>query len=177
MMQVCISKLNNTIASLAEITKVQKNVEETLEVVLFEEVLDNVKTDIEPLIIDAKAVIEEHLDIKEILFNHAYLRSIIYNLLTNAIKYRSPARPLQIKIRTYRESAYIVLSVKDNGLGLTKDQQSKLFSLFRRFHTHVEGSGTGLYLIKRIIENKDGRVEVESELEVGSEFKIFFPNN
>jgi PAS domain S-box-containing protein len=174
MMKVSISNLNKTITNLTEITKVQKDVEESLEVVSFQEVLENVKTDIEQLIIDSKAIVEEELDIKEILFNRAYLRSIIYNLLTNAIKYRSFERPLQIKIRTYRDATYSVLSVKDNGLGLTKDQQAKLFSLFKRFHSHVEGSGTGLYLIKRIIENKNGRVEVESEVNAYSEFKVFF---
>jgi PAS domain S-box-containing protein len=177
MMKVSISNLNKTITNLTEITKVQKDVEESLEVVSFQEVLTEVKADIAQLILDSKAIVEEVLDMKEILFNRAYLRSIIYNLLTNAIKYRSPVRPLEIKISTYREFTYSVLSVKDNGLGLTKDQQSKLFSLFRRFHSHVEGSGTGLYLIKRIIENRNGRVEVESELEAGSEFKVFFASN
>jgi signal transduction histidine kinase len=174
MMNVSILNLHKTISHLIDITKIQNNEDDTLAVISFKEIVDNVKADINPQIIESGAAIEETFDIKEILFNRAYLKSILYNLLTNAIKYRSSARPLKIKISTYKDSAYTVLSVKDNGLGLTKAQQSKLFTLFKRFHSHVEGSGTGLYLIKRIIENKGGKIEVLSELDAGSEFKIFF---
>lgn len=174
MMKASIYNLSNTIAHLTEVTKIQKDAKETLETVYFQAVLDNIKIDIEQLIIDSGAEIEAVFDEKEILFNRINLRSIIYNLLTNAIKYRSPLRPLQIKISTYRDSGYTVLSVKDNGLGLTASQKSKLFSLFKRFHTHVAGTGVGLFLIKRIIENNNGKIEVESEFEKGSEFKVFF---
>ncbi len=64
--------------------------------------------------------------------------------------------------------------VKDNGLGINKKHHSKLFLMFKRLHTHVEGSGIGLYIIKRIVENNGGKIEVESEENEGSEFKVYF---
>ena len=67
-----------------------------------------------------------------------------------------------------------MLSVKDNGLGFEPGFKTKLFSMFKRFHDHVEGTGIGLYIIKRIIENKGGKIEVESELDKGSTFKVYF---
>ncbi len=174
LMNISVVNLNQTVINLTEITKVQKDIEESLETISFIEILNQIKIDIAQLIVESGAGIEENFEVPEIIFNRAYLRSIVYNLVSNAIKYRSPLRPPQVKISTYTESDYIVLSVKDNGLGLTASQQSKLFSLFKRFHNHVEGSGTGLYMIKRMVENKSGKIEVKSEPGIGSEFKVFF---
>ncbi|QNP54288.1 sensor histidine kinase (plasmid) [Hymenobacter qilianensis] len=67
-----------------------------------------------------------------------------------------------------------VLEVTDNGLGLTEGQQAQLFGLFQRVHTHVEGSGVGLYLVKKMVENSGGRIDVESQPGVGSTFRVYF---
>jgi signal transduction histidine kinase len=64
--------------------------------------------------------------------------------------------------------------VQDNGLGLSPAQQSKLFTMFKRMHTHVEGTGIGLYIVKRIIENNGGKIDVESEQGKGTVFKVYF---
>jgi signal transduction histidine kinase len=105
------------------------------------------------------------------------LRSILYNLITNGIKYRSPERVPEIQVQTFQENGYTVLCVQDNGLGLSPTQQSKLFNMFKRLHTHVEGSGIGLYIIKRIIENSGGKIGVESELGRGTTFKVLFKHD
>jgi signal transduction histidine kinase len=57
--------------------------------------------------------------------------------------------------------------VQDNGLGLDLTRERELFSMFQRYHTHVEGSGIGLYMVKKIVENAGGRIEVESKLDLG----------
>jgi signal transduction histidine kinase len=103
-------------------------------------------------------------------------RSIVYNLLSNAIKYRSPDRPPVVRVHCRPEGEYSELSVSDNGLGLdlSADKREKLFAMFKRLHNHVEGSGVGLYMVKRMIENAGGRIEVESTLGEGSTFKVYF---
>jgi signal transduction histidine kinase len=58
--------------------------------------------------------------------------------------------------------------VEDNGLGISKDNIPNLFSMFKRFHDHVDGSGVGLYIVKRIIENAGGKIELTSELGKGN---------
>jgi signal transduction histidine kinase len=68
-----------------------------------------------------------------------------------------------------------VLTVQDDGLGLTPTQQGRLFGLFQRLHTHVEGSGVGLYLGKHIIENAGGTSTVQSEAGVGTSFTVILP--
>jgi two-component system, sensor histidine kinase and response regulator len=174
MIRISISKFNNTIKDLTEITKVQKDLEADLETVSFQEVASDIKSDIRKLITDAQATILEEFEVPEIMYAKKNLRSILYNLITNGIKYRSPERVPEIHLQTFQENGYTVLCVQDNGLGLSPNQQSKLFNMFKRLHTHVEGSGIGLYIIKRIIENSGGKIGVESELGRGTTFKVLF---
>ena len=70
----------------------------------------------------------------------------------------------------------MVLEVEDNGLGLSEAQQARLFGLFQRLHTHVEGTGVGLYMLKRIVDNADGTIAVRSQLGLGTTFIITLPD-
>jgi hypothetical protein len=99
-------------------------------------------------------------------------------LISNGIKYRSPQRPLKMKIRTTKGKGTIALEVSDNGLGMNLDQFSRsIFGLYKRFHTHTDGKGLGLYLVKLQIESLGGKIEVASELNVGTTFKVIFPDS
>ncbi len=79
-----------------------------------------------------------------------------------------------IDIRCESTPTHQVLTVKDNRLGMESGRLSQLFTMFKRFHDHVEGTGIGLYMIKKMIENAGGRIEVESQVGVGSTFKVYF---
>ena len=68
-----------------------------------------------------------------------------------------------------------MLAVQDNGLGLDQTQQGRLFQVFQRLHTHVEGSGVGLYMVKRLVENAGGTIAVQSQPDVGSIFTVTLP--
>ncbi|WP_048825858.1 sensor histidine kinase [Hymenobacter sp. DG25B] len=103
------------------------------------------------------------------------LRSIVYNLLSNAIKYQRPGCPPEVRLHCRSTKSTIVLEVQDNGLGLNEVQQGQLFGLFRRLHDHVDGSGIGLYMVKRMVENAGGNIAVRSEIGVGSTFIITLP--
>ncbi len=104
-----------------------------------------------------------------------YVESILYNLLSNAIKYRDPTRIPIITLTTEVEPEFVCLIISDNGLGinLTKYKQN-MFTLYRRFHTHMEGKGLGLYLVKTQITALGGKIDVESELDKGTIFKVYF---
>jgi len=109
-----------------------------------------------------------------ISFSRTNFKSILSNLLTNAIKYRDSERALKISIRCYSETEYSVLEVEDNGLGIKKENISKIFEMFRRIHHHVEGSGIGLYIVKRIVDNSGGKIEVDSVEGKGTRFRVYF---
>lgn len=104
------------------------------------------------------------------------LQSVFFNLLSNSLKYAAPDRPACIRISSTPDlvTGRPVLTVQDNGLGINLHRFGpQLFQLFRRFHTHVEGTGMGLYLINRIVQNHGGRLEVSSVVDEGTTFQIY----
>lgn len=175
MIDISVGKLKNTIGCLSDVTKIAKNLDQQTELISIARIVEDIKLDINHLIEAAKPVFKEEYKVEQVELPRANFRSIAYNLISNAIKYRSPQRSLVIEINTFAEEEYTVFSVKDNGLGLLPQQQNKLFTMFKRLHSHVEGTGIGLYIVKRIVENIGGRVIVESSLEEGTTFSVYFP--
>src|SRR6266850_5665888 len=105
---------------------------------------------------------------------HPMVVSILYNLISNALKYRSMDRDPVIEITSDADERYFVLTVKDNGLGIDlKRHGESLFKMYKRFHPHTEGKGLGLYLIKMQVEALNGRIEVNSQINSFTEFKVF----
>ncbi|WP_017729699.1 PAS domain-containing sensor histidine kinase [Nafulsella turpanensis] len=107
--------------------------------------------------------------------NKAYLYSVFYNLLSNAIKYRSPERPLKVDIKCFgSKERGTILSFTDNGSGFDRKTAGKdVFKLYKRFHTHSEGRGIGLFLVRTHLEAMGGHIEVSSQLNVGTRFLIY----
>jgi signal transduction histidine kinase len=124
-----INQLHKTIYDLSEITKAQKEIKGDSEINI-KEVINEVLGDIHHLVEDSNAVIEKDIQVENIYFNKSNLRSIVVNLLTNAIKYRSNERPLKIVITTLLSEKEILLIIEDNGLGISQRNQLKLFSMF-----------------------------------------------
>lgn len=168
-------RFKNTIQDLTEITKVQKGQYEETETIPFVEIIEDVKTVIKDQIKKNGAEIFTDFGVAELKFSRKNLRSILYNFISNAIKYSSPERKPVIHLSTRKQDNFILLSISDNGLGLSPANQRKIFQMFKRFHDHVEGTGIGLYIVKRIIDNAGGKIEVESEVGKGTTFNIFFP--
>lgn len=169
-----INRLKSTISNLTEIAKVQKEDAEQ-EIVSVSKVLEEVSTDLYKLMKDNDVVLEKRLEEDHIAIAPKNLRSIIYNLLSNAIKYRSQERIPKIVIETKRQDTYLQIRVADNGIGIGENNLQKMFRMFKRFHTHVEGTGIGLYIVKRMVENAGGKIEVESRVEVGTTFGVYLP--
>ena len=113
----------------------------------------------------------------EIEYPPLHLNRILHNLLTNSMKYKSPDRLLKIEVKTRKINGSVCLNVKDNGLGFDAEKQGgKVFGLFKRLHTHVEGVGVGLYIVKSIVEAHGGKIEVISRPNEGALFSIHLNN-
>ena len=175
MIKKSILKFKDTIQALTEVARANKNVDEDLELVNIRELLDDIKFSIKDIIESSNADIKEFLENEEIYFSKSNLRSILINLITNSIKYRSSLRDPLIEIHFRKENENHVLIVRDNGLGIPKEHYHKIFLMFKRVHSHAEGTGIGLYLVKRIVENEGGTVSLESEIGEGTTFSIVLP--
>jgi PAS domain S-box-containing protein len=171
-----VDRFKHTVEDLTEISRMQKGLSEypPEEIMNIKEVYDDIMADFSYPAHRKACFIQTDFQVYQLQFSKKNLRSILYNLISNAIKYQSPERDCIVKIQTQLEEPYVVLSVKDNGIGVSKRHQEDMFTMFRRFHDHVEGTGVGLYMVKRIVENAGGRIEVESEEGTGTEVKVFF---
>lgn len=177
LISISVEKFKTTISDLTEISKVQKGGDDFVEELIIEDIFKDTQVNIQELILASKAKI--HVDFTKcpsIRFARKNLRSIFYNLLSNAIKYAHPDRAPEIMVSSDCDSSYIKLRVVDNGMGIAAAKQSQIFSMFKRFHDHVEGSGIGLYIVKRIVENAGGKIELVSTVGEGTDFLLTIPN-
>ncbi len=176
LIQGAVERFKRTIDHLTDLTKLQKAYLQPAVAVDLADVVEDVRLDLlAQLQATGGQLAVDLAQVPALSFPLKHLRSIIYNLLSNALKYRCPSRAPRVWLRTYPADAYYVLEVQDNGLGLEAAQQAKLFGLFQRMHDHVEGSGVGLYMVRKIAENAGGRIEVESHVGTGSTFRVYFP--
>lgn len=176
LIEASIDRFKNTILELTNIARLQKDEEQPNPATNLSSVVDEVLLDLEVMIHETESSIATQLeDCGHLPLSHKNLKSVVHNLLSNAIKYRSPQRKPLINIICSKQHQGNVLTVSDNGLGLKQKDLKKIFSMFTRMHTHVEGSGVGLYLVKRIIDNIGGKLEVSSQEDVGTTFTIVLP--
>ncbi|OUJ68716.1 PAS domain-containing sensor histidine kinase [Hymenobacter crusticola] len=171
-----VGRFQLTIGQLTDISRLQLVHAGPAEPVVLAPVVENVRLDLAPAIgaADVRLSVEVAPDLV-VSFSPANLRSIVYNLLSNAVKYRAADRPAQVRVHAEQTASEVVLTVQDNGLGMSEVQQRQLFGLFQRLHTHVEGTGVGLYITKRLIENAGGRIAVQSQPGAGTTFTVTFP--
>jgi PAS domain S-box-containing protein len=172
-----VDRLRITIQELSEISKIQKDMPDNSEGIHLEEMVQDLMLDFQNIIEDTEALVSTDFEeVKRIPFSRKNLRSILYNLLSNSLKYLSPDRRPEIHICSRRiDDSVVLLSVQDNGLGIKAEQKNQVFAMFKRLHNHVDGTGVGLYIVKRIVENAGGQVEVESEVGKGATFNVYLP--
>ncbi|OGX84583.1 PAS domain-containing sensor histidine kinase [Hymenobacter glacialis] len=178
MMDDAVARFQQTLGYLTDVTRLQQGQSEhPAEEIDLPTLVDAVRLDMLPELTAAGATLTVNLDgCRTVRFSANNLRSIVYNLLSNAVKYRAPDRAPVVALRCHTAPGQVVLEMQDNGLGLSTAQQTELFRMFRRLHGHVPGSGVGLYMVKKMVENAGGSIAVQSQPGVGSTFTVTLPN-
>lgn len=148
-------------------------------------VISEVKEDLELIITDKKADIRIG-NLPVIKASRVQMRQLFSNLISNAIKYCKPNCPpvieidqtdnLEVEIPN-QNSKFVKIQIKDNGIGMETSHLLKIFTIFQRLHARNEysGNGIGLAICKKIMENHSGNITVESKLNEGTTFNIYFP--
>ncbi len=172
---ISIHKLENTLNDLIEVVSQEKGDNMNLATINIEESFQSVLQSIENQILKSEATFSFNLAIKEISYPKHYFESIILNLITNSIKYKSAKRKLKIIVETFENEDYIGLKLTDNGIGIDLDRnKGKIFGLYQRFNPEIQGKGIGLFIIKSHIESLNGKIEVDSLIDIGTTFTIYF---
>jgi PAS domain S-box-containing protein len=171
-----IKSLDATIHNLNEIVSIQSNINLTLKKVKLKTEIDRIIDSIEILVRNANTKINYNFDYAdELETNPAYLESIILNLFTNALKYKSPSRSLEVDISFFKSGKYKVFSFKDNGIGIDLDAHGDhIFGMYKTFHGNLDAKGIGLFIVKSQIEAMGGKIEIESQLDQYTTFRVYF---
>lgn len=171
--KVCDSvfKLDELLNGLMQMVDAQNNQHLMIEQLDFQQVLNFVCNDLEDRIEESGANIKASFEVDKVVYNKAYLRSILHNLISNAIKYRDQNKPLEITVSNRKNNNEIWLRVEDNGMGIDLEKHGKLlFQPFKRLTNVGSGKGIGLSLIKQFVEKNGGQIFVDSEVGVGTTF-------
>ncbi|MFV5691065.1 sensor histidine kinase [Flavobacterium sp. LT1R49] len=124
----------------------------------------------------SEIVIKKELSVEELYCDGLRLKIILNNLLSNAIKYSDEKKEERyISIKTYTTGDFYKIEIEDNGIGINKEYQVKIFEMFFVTNNNNKGSGLGLYLVKEAIENLNGSITVDSEMNIGSTFIVTIP--
>jgi two-component system CheB/CheR fusion protein len=167
-----VKLFRSMLTELATIRKIEGDMS-VMENIDLELLINNLTLSIGNTIRSAAAVIKKEFDVPQIFFSKKNLRSILYNLVTNGIKFRNPDRDPVIIISTKTEKEFTVLSVRDNGVGIPEREFENIFKMNGRLQKKREEDSIGLYLIKKIVDAAGGRIIVESDIGKGSIFTIY----
>jgi PAS domain S-box-containing protein len=171
--------LNETVIDLGKVVIIRDNPSIEKNEINVLESIKNVLNQINILVEKNKPDIQLDINKNDIIFSHkVYLESILLNLLTNALKYRSEQRGLTIEIKLTRKANCTELVFGDNGIGIDLNKnKDKLFGLYQRFHNYPDSKGLGLYLVRSQIESMGGTISIDSEVDKGTRFTIIFKNS
>jgi PAS domain S-box-containing protein len=125
-----------------------------------------------PMLAPEKAEVQFASPLPVVLGNQAMLTQIFSNLMGNAVKFVAPGVKPRIKLWAETHESRVRVFVQDNGIGISRDQQPKIFGIFQQVDSQYEGTGIGLAVVKKAVERIGGQVQVQSELGKGSTFWI-----
>lgn len=168
-------KLSETIEYLNEIITIQKNTNITKTRIRLKDEIEKTKRALSLVIRESQIKIVHSIpDDFTVLAIPAYLDSILLNLFTNAIKYKSPERQAVLEIDHETDGNYTFINFKDNGLGIDLEKNGhKIFGMYKTFHGNEDAKGIGLFITKNQLKAMGGKIDVESKVGHGSTFKVF----
>lgn len=175
LLKTVTTSLSETMSHLNEVININTNITLVTKPLSLNKYIDNAKNVIsEQILLSETTIIKNIPDDLTINYNPAYLESILYNLISNAIRYRHPERKPIVTINWSNENNIEVLEVSDNGIGIDlKKNKDKIFGLYKTFNNNPDSRGIGLFITRNQVEAMGGEINVESQLNEGTTFKIY----
>lgn len=174
-LRIVSDNFETTMLHLNEIVQINSNVNIYLEQLNLHEYASKTIEVLQDFIESKTAKIHNSIPVNFVVkYNPAYLESILYNFISNALKYSSPERIPEIHLEACWEQDRPVFICKDNGMGIDLEKNgAKLFGMYKTFHGNKDAKGIGLFMTKNQVEAMHGKIEVESQVGIGTIFKIY----
>ncbi|GAA4468234.1 hypothetical protein GCM10023093_25430 [Nemorincola caseinilytica] len=165
--------LMDSLSTLMQITQIKLNKEIPKDDCDVVAIVNDICNQLQSAILEKQAVVRIKLDVTRVQYPKAYLENILYNLISNALKYTISGLVPEIDITTEMQDGHVCIVVRDNGLGIDMDKYGdRLFKLNQVFHQGFESKGIGLYITRTTVESLGGKIEVKSAPNEGSEFIV-----
>ena len=174
LLKTASNSLNETLANLNEVVNIQTNIGLLTANLNLKEYIDNTLTVLDGKIKEKEVTIISTVGEDVFLnYNPAYLESILYNIISNAIRYSNPDRKPIISIKYYIKNKKKVIEIADNGIGIDLEKNgSKVFGMYKTFSNNPDSKGIGLFITKNQIDAMGGSITIDSTPGVGTTFKI-----
>jgi signal transduction histidine kinase len=176
LLKTVAGNLNETLLNLNNVINIQTNIDVIIEPLSLNEYVLKTITILNAQILAKHVTLINKIDDDlSINYNRAYLESILLNLISNAIRYGHGSRKPVIILTCFEENGQLVLKISDNGIGIDlKKYGDKLFGMYQTFNGNADARGYGLFITKNQVEAMGGKIEVESALDQGTTFKVYF---
>jgi signal transduction histidine kinase len=175
-LKISANSVDNILRDLNKILNIKENVFRHFETIKFAEILEFVLESLQTDTQNIKYTLVDDFDLApDMIAFRPYMVSVFQNIISNAFKYKSPNRDLQLTIKTQRSLQKLVLSFSDNGRGINLEKHgNKLFKLYSRLHTDVPGTGLGLSMVQEQVRVMGGNIQIDSQEDVGTTFILTF---
>lgn len=176
MMHESVTHLDESLRNLNDIVNIQSKVNLTRETISLREAVEKTLNSLRVQIRESDGVVNNCIPSDyTIESNPAYLESVLLNLISNAVKYRSPKRKLEVDIDVKREGNETLLAVSDNGMGINLQKyRDVVFGMYKTFHKNKDAKGLGLFITKTQVEALGGKIELESQEDKGTTVRVYF---
>jgi signal transduction histidine kinase len=167
-------QLESTIESLNEVNTLRERMDDPKELLSLDEQLNiTVKNLKEEIASTGTSIKKDFKACNKVIYPPLHLQKVLFHLLQNAIRYSHPERKPVIRIKSTLYQRRPILTFTDNGLGFdTIKHRNEIMKPFFRIHSHIEGSGMGLYLVKTIVDKHHGKIKIESKPKVGTRVTV-----
>ena len=175
MLKTTSDSLNETMFHLNEVINIRANIDLVSEPLDLEKYIISTRNVLCEQISSNKVTISTEIPAGTLInYNPAYLESILYNIISNSIRYKHPSRKPVININLVEENNIKILEITDNGIGIDLARNGdKIFGMYKTFSNNADSRGSGLFITKNQIDAMGGNITVESEPNKGTTFKIY----
>ncbi|MCL6525029.1 MAG: PAS domain-containing sensor histidine kinase [Thermoflavifilum sp.] len=173
-----VSHMNDLLEDFLSLGRIEEGrVEVHKEPFALPALIEEIQEELQSLLKPGQHLIVNHSHIDILVSDKHMLKAILMNLLTNASKFSAPHKPIYLHFSV--DAHQLQVSVRDEGIGIPEEEQHHLFSSFFRASnvTNIQGTGLGLHIVKRYIDLLGGRIQLKSQLQVGTEIIFFIPLN